>query len=151
MSTVFPLDLVIPEHVIKKCQEVLEDIIQPSDSDAALKRLFPFIWLAVSVALYQDPHLGGIAASMMECEENIQHFGEGKFFELLRDTATCKDWCSLLKNGRFLIFHHCDKGIYHFLPPDVFFHHPPPIPATAMLPNTVHSDSITVNNRKVFS
>jgi hypothetical protein len=99
--SIFPLDLVIPDHVAKKCQEVLEDIIQPSDPDAALRKLFPFAWLAVSVALHQDPHLGRIAASMMECEENIQHFGEGKFFGLLRDTATTKDWHSFLKNGMF--------------------------------------------------
>jgi hypothetical protein len=100
--SIFPLDLVIPDHVVEKCQEVLEDIIQPSESDEALWRLVPFIWLAVSVALCQDPHLGRIAASMMEYEENIQHFGEKKFFGLLRDTATCKDWCRLLKNGMFL-------------------------------------------------
>lgn len=39
MNTIFPLDLVIPDLVVKKCQEVLEDIIQPSDSDAALTTL----------------------------------------------------------------------------------------------------------------
>jgi hypothetical protein len=100
MSTTSSSDLGIPD--LQACFKQFERYISPDDSNEHLKACAGIIWQTVREALSEDKDRAKVFVTEEVYKANIQILGEEKFYGLLRDAATTKDWSALLKNGMFL-------------------------------------------------
>ena len=85
------------------CEKILPNLIEPENSDVDLSswRILT-MWTIIRTILSEDPDLRGFVATLERFKENVRHFGEENFSELLRDVEKNKDWHRLLENGTFL-------------------------------------------------
>jgi hypothetical protein len=90
------------DPILQRCFKQLERYICPDDSNEYLKECGGIIWQTVRKALPEDKDRAKAFVTKEVYKANIQILDEEKFYGLLRDAATTKDWSALLKNGMFL-------------------------------------------------
>ena len=80
------------------CARLATTVFHDDDPDD-IRRSLDVVFILVRNLLSEDNQLCGRLASRDEYRNNVEHFGEGNFIQLLRDTAKQKNWQDLFEHG----------------------------------------------------
>ena len=101
---IYQPNISVSETTIQRACGGLAALIYPHDRDDTIRRSLNSVWGLVHGALCQDQQHRGRLANQNEYQINVNHFGEDKFCQLLRDIAKKKNWKDLFQHGTFYIF-----------------------------------------------
>ena len=98
------LQIGVSEQVSQYTCKRLASIVFHDDSNDDIRRALHPVYAFVHGLQLEDQQLHERLASRVEYQNNVKHFGEDKFIELLRNTAEKKDWKRLFQHGTLCLY-----------------------------------------------
>ena len=77
----------VSENATRYACTRLATTVFPDDDPDDIRRSLDVVFILVHNLLFEDEQLRGYLVSKDEYRNNVEHFGEGNFIQLLRDTA----------------------------------------------------------------